>query len=200
MYVKKAGFANYYFNTVEQNRLKPMVDQWGDYSRLTGTWKIKGKSIDGKAFTVTLSEKGLGMEIGGEPFFQPLDGTDFLDEPKGSGGLLVAFSQLKLLLTEGEKGFSEYYYLGSEPMEGGSMVDVIVTSKAGVEGRWYFSQEPGLFAGFSTQIFEDTDECEVIFGSLAPINGLNFPKEMTVRSGNKEFTKLIVESVETAAK
>jgi serine protease Do len=200
MYVKKDGFANYYFNTVEQERLQPSIAQWGDYSNQTGTWKLKGKTAEGKAFTLTLAEKGLGMELGGEPYFQPLDGSDFADEPKGSGGMLVAMNQLKILLSEREKGFSEYYYLGTEPMEVDATVDVIVTSKNGVEGRWYFSQTPGAFVGFSSQLYEDTDECEVVFGTLAEFNGRKFPKELTIRSGNEEFTKLIIESIETVKK
>jgi S1-C subfamily serine protease len=199
MYVKKDGFANYYFNTVEQNRLKPSIDSWGDYSKQTGTWKIKGKTIEGKSFTLTLAEKGLGLDLGGEPYFQPLDGSDFADEPKGSGGLLMAFNQLKLLLTEGDKGFSEYYYLGTEPMDIDTTVDVIVTSKTGVEGRWYFSQAAGTFVGFSSQLYEDTDECEVVFGPLAEFEGRKFPKELTVRSGGIEFVKLVIKSIQTSA-
>jgi hypothetical protein len=195
MLTKKAGFANYYFNTVEQNRLKPFVDDWGDYSSLTGTWKIKGKSADGKPFTLTLADKGLGLDLGGEPYLQSLDGSDFIDEPKGSGGMLVAFQQLKHMLTAGDQGFSEYYYLGSEPLDVDTTVDVIVTSKGGVEGRWYFAQEPAAFVGFSSQLYEDSDECEVLFGSLADFEGRKFPKELTVRVGSTEFVKLIVESV-----
>ncbi len=198
--VKKDGYANYYFNEQQQKRLKPLVDSWGDFAGFSGTWRATGKTPEGDAFKLTLAAKGLGLELAGEPYFQPLDGSDFVDEPPGSGGLLVAMHQLKLMLTQREKGFSEYYYLGSEPLDlTGDQVDVIVTSVRGVETRWYFARNPGSFVGFSSQLTEDADECEVYFATMKEFEGRFFPGEILVRVGGRDYLKLVVESFAPAA-
>jgi S1-C subfamily serine protease len=208
MFVRKAGFANYYFNQQEQDRLKPLVDAWGDYSGEDGTWQLAGESADSEAFKLTLASKGLGLELNEEPFYQALDGSDFADEPAGSGGLLVAMHHLKLLLTKGSEGFSEYYYLGSEPLDlTGQLVDVIVTSLEGVETRWYFSRSvmdgeqvrfPAAFVGFSCQLLEDRDECEVYFATVRKFGNRSFPGEMVVRVGGREYLRLLVENFNSA--
>ena len=209
MFVRKDGFANYYFNKQEQDRLKPLLDAWGDYSGEGGTWQLAGESADSEAFKLTLATKGLGLDLNGEPFYQALDGSDFADEPAGSGGLLVALHHLKLLLTKGSEGFSEYYYLGSEPLDlTGQLVDVIVTSLEGVETRWYFSRPvmdgeqvrfPAAFVGFSCQLQEDRDECEVYFATVRKFGNRSFPGEMVVRVGGREYLRLLVENFNPAA-
>jgi len=209
MFVRKDGFANYYFNEQEQNRLKPLIDSWGDYSGEAGTWQLTGESADSEVFKLTLASKGLGLELNEEPFYQTLDGTEFADEPAGSGGLLVAMHHLKLLLTSGSEAFSEYYYLGSEPLDlTGQIVDVIVTSLEGVETRWYFSRPimdgedvrfPAAFVGFSCQLLEGLDECEVYFATVRKFGDRTFPGEMVVRVGGREYLRLLVESLNTAA-
>jgi serine protease Do len=209
MFVRKAGFANYFFNQKEQDRLKPLLDAWGDYSGEDGTWQLTGESADSEAFKLTLAAKGLGLELNEEPFFQALDGSEFADEPAGSGGLLVAMHHLKLLLTQGSEAFSEYYYLGSEPLDlTGQLVDVVVTSLEGVETRWYFSRPvmegdqvrfPAAFVGFSCQLFEDRDECEVYFATVRKFGDRSFPGEMVVRVGGREYLRLLVETFSSAA-
>lgn len=194
MFVEKPGFANWYFNLEEQKRLKPLIAAWGDYSKLTGAWQITGKSGIKDSVKLTLSDKGLGLELGTDPFYQALDGSDFVDEPPGSGGLLVAMHQLRLLLTKGEAGFSEYYYLGSEPLSlTGQTVDVLITTVNGVETRWYFSRQPASLVGFSSQLAEDLDECEVFFATMHEADGRFFPGKILVRSGGREYLKLDVE-------
>lgn len=209
MYVRKDGFANYYFNEQEQKRLKPLLDAWGDFKGDDGTWKITGESADAEPFALTLASKGLGMELNKEPFYQALDGSDFKDEPPGSGGFLVAMHHLKLLLTQGSEVFSEYYYLGSEPLDlTGQLVDVIVTSLNGVETRWYFSRAvlegdevrfPPAFIGFSCQLLEGLDECEVYFASIREFDGRSFPGEMVIRVSGREYLRLLPDSFTTAA-
>ena len=136
-----------------------------------------------------------GFELGTDAFYQALDGSELANEPPGSGGLLVALHQLRLLLTKGESAFSEYYYLGSEPLDlTGQPVDVLVTTVSGVETRWYFSRQPASLIGFSTQLAEDVDECEVFFMTLRETDGRFFPNKILVRSGARDYLRLEVES------
>ncbi|MFP6764760.1 MAG: serine protease, partial [Planctomycetaceae bacterium] len=208
MFVSKSGFANYYFNEQEQNRLRPLVVAWGDYSGDTGTWQMTGVSADSEEFTLTLAKKGLGLELNEEPFYQALDGSELTEEPAGSGGLLVAMQHLKLLLTQGREAFSEYYYLGSEPLDlNNQLVDVILTSLNGVETRWYFTRpsengdvvdRPAAFVGFSCQLLEDRDECEVYFATIRDFGGRMFPGEIVVRVGGREYLRLLINTFDPA--
>lgn len=196
MFVEKPGFANYWFNEQEQKRLLPLVTRWGDFAGLDGVWKIKGQTGDADEFTLTLSERGLGLQMRNDVFFQPLDGSDFIDEPPGSGGLLVALHHLRLMLEKQAEGFSEFYYLGSEPLDlTGEMVDVLVTTLTGVETRWYFARNPAAFVGLSCQIAEDTQECEIYFGTVDQFEKRFFPGHIIVRSGGRDYLRLNVAQV-----
>lgn len=197
MYVKKDGYANYWFNEQEQQRLLPMVERWGEFSGLNGLWKLTGRTGDGDDFTLTLNESGLGLQMRNDVFFQPMDGTDFLDEPPGSGGFLLAMHHLRLMLQKKADGFSEFYYLGSEPLDlTGEIVDVIVTTLTGVETRWYFTRSPAAFVGMSVQITEDSEECEVYFATIGQFDDRFFPGQIIVRSGGREYLRLNVEQLE----
>ena len=192
LYVEKSGFINWHFNLEEQKRLKPLIAAWGDYSKQSGSWVITGKSGIKDDFKLTLGDQALGLQLGTDPFFQSLD-KDFTDEPSGSGGLLVAMHQLRLMLTKQETGFSEFYYLGSEPLDvTGEIVDVLITTVKGVETRWFFTRQKPSLVGFASQLAEDTDECEVYFLSLREQDGRFFPSRILVRSGGRDYLTLEV--------
>ncbi len=192
LFVEKSGFVNWHFNLEEQERIKPLIAAWGDYSKQAGSWVITGKSGIKDDFKLTLGDQALGLQLGTDPFFQALD-KDFTDEPSGSGGLLVAMHQLKLMLTKREAGFSEFYYLGSEPLDvTGEIVDVLITTVKGVETRWFFTRQKPSLVGFASQLAEDTDECEVYFLTLREQDGRFFPSRILVRSGGRDYLTLEV--------
>lgn len=197
MFIEKPGFANYWFNEQEQKRLLPLVTRWGDFTGMDGLWKITGQTGDGDEFSLTLSDRGLGLQMRNDVFFQPLDGSDFLDEPPGSGGLLIAMHHLRLMLQKQAEGFSEFYYLGSEPLDlTGEKVDVLITSLTGVETRWYFARNPAAFVGLSCQIAEGTQECEIYFGTVDQFDDRFFPGQIIIRSGGREYLRLHVAQIE----
>ena len=74
---------------------------------------------------------------------------------------------------------------------------MIVTSVGGVETRWYFTVEPAAFVGFSTQLLEDRDECEVFFATIDEFDGRFFPGTILIHSGGREYLRLKVEKIET---
>jgi len=127
----KPGFANYYFNKQERDRLWKGFQKHGDFSALKGTWTIDGefesnqrttpaqaiiseeKSPDGK-----ISRSTVRLNLGGVAFsLVPLkDGQDPRDltGPKDSGGLLLALYHYQRLLTLGEKGFEGHFSPGGQ--------------------------------------------------------------------------------------
>lgn len=133
-YEAKDGFANYYFNRLERDRLLAAFKAHGDFSNLTGNWTIEGavrlkklrtesktkldilevKSADGKSSTplVKLNIDQFPYEL--EPLKQTQDPVAF-KLPETSGGLLAAMYLYHNLLTQGVKGFTEITHGGFEP-------------------------------------------------------------------------------------
>jgi hypothetical protein len=194
-FVEKPGFTNYYFNELERDRTLQGLTALGDYSKETGTWKIGGAlAPDNVSFEFTLGDKlaGLVLSQGQKAFVQELSpDAKFEDEPAGTGGLLLAMHHLRRLLVLGPKGFSEFYYLGSEPLDGaGTVVDVLYCERYGARSHWYFSRATGMLAGCDTFRDEDVDPCEIRFEGETPLVGRRLPEVLVVRSGDREFGRL----------
>ncbi len=137
LFVAKAGFANYRFNQLEQDRVLVSLKSLGDFASATGTWRLNGQSTTGDPFELTVSAKGIGLEIRDAAFFQQLEDSDGADEPPGTGGFLIGVHHLRLLLSIGPSAFTDSFYFGSEPLDGrGELVDVLVCSLSAVETRW----------------------------------------------------------------
>jgi S1-C subfamily serine protease len=191
-YVEKPGFTNYYFNELERDRTIKGLTALGDYSNETGTWKLAGTlTPDGGPFEFTIHDKlaGLTLDGGKKAFVQELSpDAKFEDEPPGSGGLLLAMHHLRRLLVVGPKGFSEFYYLGSEPLDGtGAPVDVLFCERYGARSHWYFSRATGMLVGCDTFREDDVDACEIRFEGQAEFNARRLPELFVVRSGDREF-------------
>ena len=96
---------------IEQSQYHDDVNWRNNFKDVKGTWKLAGKTDSGESFKLLLDGEAVTLEIGEALFAQDLR-KDPVDEPPGSGGLLVAMSHLRMLLTERGVRFSEYYYLG----------------------------------------------------------------------------------------
>ncbi len=191
-YVEKPGFTNYYFNELERDRTLKGLTALGDYSKETGTWKLSGTlAPDPVPFEYTLGDKlaGLTLDGGKKAFVQELSpDSKFEDEPPDSGSLLLATHHLRRLLMLGAKGFSEFYYLGSEPLDGtGHVVDVLFCERYGARSHWYFSRDTGMLVGYDTFRDDDVDPCEIRFAGELEVAGRRLPELFIVRSGDREF-------------
>lgn len=211
MYIKRSGYANYYFNQQEQIRTLKWLQNLGDFSNVAGKWTLSGKSKDGRDFTLYLDTDKVGMQLGDKPAIQFLD-RDYKDEPANTGGLLIAMHTLKQFLIHARKreGFPVFFYLGTEPLDGRKeLVDVISTeyinAKTGsrVLGRWYFNKPTGEFRGFDSTRDDGTgvefDECQIRVVAYGEFDGRKFPSEFTIRHAEKDYATLKVEKAEFAA-
>ncbi|GAB4157697.1 MAG: trypsin-like peptidase domain-containing protein [Planctomycetaceae bacterium] len=202
LYIKKDGYANYYFNKLEQARTLKQIKSYGDYSSLNGNWTLSGKTSTGKPFTIYLTNTQVAMELDQKASLQALD-KEFTDSPSKTGGFLIAMQSLKVFLIHSQKhdGFP-MYYLGTEPLDGrGELVDVIVSEYIGrktgskADGRWYFSSKDGSFRGFDTSLGKDVDECQIRIAEIREFNGRKFPAKLTIRHAEKEFATLNIEKI-----
>jgi S1-C subfamily serine protease len=166
----KEGFANYYFNEQAQTRLLEAFRKNGDFSKLTGDWKIKlgGKLASGGDATgsITLQERGAAdgkspkavLDLADLLFplepLNPSEKADSFKDPPDSGGLVLALFLYRQLLVYGPKGFPrEFSHGGIEPyyppagkekpdyLKSRVLAEVLLSKYAGYEARWFFAQQ-----------------------------------------------------------
>jgi serine protease Do len=149
MYEAKPGFANYYFNRMEQERLLKAFHKHGDFSKATGDWNMRtsgtlyaGNGPRGKRAAADFHIRVKGARDKQNDVIQAvIDGLDFSLEPlnedeksttrrdpPASGGLLMALYQYRQMLVFGSKGFANSFsHGGAEPFyppkEGESKMD-----------------------------------------------------------------------------
>jgi S1-C subfamily serine protease len=130
LYEAKPGFANYYFNKIERDRLLAASRVPSDFHDAAGEWSATGRmelKNGPAAFQVTMREGLAGssrttisLKLGPNQFeLDPLktdQETHRLTDPPGSGGLLTALYQYRRFLTMGRAGFEgRFDYEGIEP-------------------------------------------------------------------------------------
>jgi serine protease Do len=133
----KNGFANYYFNKLEQERLLKEFHKHGDFSKQNGDWGIRASGMlfagvgpRGKRIVADFTIRNKGAKDRQNDLVQAIvDGLDYSMEPLGddekqstrsdppdSGGLLMAFYQYRQMLVYGAKGFAtSFSHGGAEP-------------------------------------------------------------------------------------
>jgi S1-C subfamily serine protease len=132
-YKPKPGFANFYYNKLEKDRLMAAFKKHGDFTAVAGTWNIEAnvrlkKARTASPVTMEISEVKQGtsyqpivkMRIGDFPrpdILEPQKEQDpaALKMPPESGGFLSALYVYNQLLAQGEKEFSEFAHGGNEP-------------------------------------------------------------------------------------
>jgi S1-C subfamily serine protease len=129
-YEPKAGFANYYFNRQERERLLAGFRKQGDFAMVNGDWSFEGTASLAKSTTenqtrldikgegtkavVTLTINAITYSL--EPLNVKASEEKLLRKPDDSGGLLLALYVYRQLLVGGDKRFSDFDHGGIEPI------------------------------------------------------------------------------------
>ncbi|MCA9042223.1 MAG: trypsin-like peptidase domain-containing protein [Planctomycetaceae bacterium] len=203
LYEAKAGYANFYFNRLEQERVLEGYRSTVKEFNLSETiddksiWVVTGTEEKGAKYELILAPAGIGFRIGRGTYFQPLKGEAGVDEPAGSGGLLIAMHQLRVWLTQGPQGFTDYHYWGSEPLDGtGPPVDVLITIWENTESRWLFDKSTGRLVGVDSRLVEDVEACELRFGDFQQYERSYFPASINVSYSGSSLVKLSTSEIE----
>jgi S1-C subfamily serine protease len=213
----KPGFANYYFNKKEKERLWKAFQKNGDFTGLKGEWVVKALGqADSRQTKMDLNirEDGaktncdmtiLGIDYHLNPLATEIPKADLMSPPK-SGGFLLAMFLYRQLLTQGEKGFAggEFSHGGQEPFyppgpkgakesydKSRVMAEVLRTRFTGVSTKWYFSLKDQTLIGFEVST-NDTEEdpCEVYLMDYKDLGGRKMPSKIVVRHGNDLYAEL----------
>jgi len=223
----KPGFANFYFNKLETAKLwERATKAMGDTAPFTGAWTADG--------TITLQD-GRSGELKIE-WLEDKDGVtevklarnSILDNlkpllsesaaerslPQGSGGLLLALYQYRLLLQKGASGFNKnernrpgFVHGGTEPvypigpdmkLPDGTptrlLCDVLRTEIGSYTAKWYYSPADGTLVGFESSFSKEEDPCEVYCADYRDANGVKLPHKLTVRYGDKAYGTMTIKA------
>ena len=188
-YEARVGYANYYFNRLEQDRVWKAVSQGGDFSMLVGSWTVRGHAVGGGAVEFRLDDDRASIVLPtGEITVSLSDDWSDAVEPIGSGGLLAALSLWRRLLILGPEQHDEVYYLGTVPLpRHEELADVLVCLHASVECRFMVERSSGRLLTLELYPVEDSDPCEVYFDEYEEEEGRFLPRRIEVRHGDAEF-------------
>ncbi len=216
-YKPKKGYANWYFNELERDKLLTAFRKHGDFSALAGNWTIEGHYQRGDQkgpfrceIVVSGDEPVVRMLLNTPYELEPLRAADLAlhREPLGSGGLMMALYHYHRLLTQGPKGFEgECAHGGHEPfypfpLDGppppslaSLRVDcaVLRTKHGSTECKWYFDRNDSRLRGFETYIARDEDPCEVYCHDYRPVDGRLLPHRLEVRHGDRRYALIAID-------
>ncbi len=189
LYEARSGFANYYFNRLNRDRIWKASQGRGDFSTLSGPWTISGSIVGGGEFSAKLSDKEASMALPlGDTRLEIGDDLGQVLNPPGSGGLLAALALWRKFQIAGPAGFGEVVYMGTAPMPGRDrMVDVLACASGGVHFNLMYDPADGTLLAVEMTPRSDADPCEVYFSDYRESGGRFFPHRFEVRYGDNLF-------------
>ncbi|MCA9135796.1 MAG: trypsin-like peptidase domain-containing protein [Planctomycetales bacterium] len=157
--VERRGFANYYFNQVQQDRFTESLR-----SQFPGpvdaekdrVWTITGTSGPAEV-KLTVSDDQFAIIVG-ETAIQATRRSELFDavDTDSIAGILPALDAWRSMLLLGPKEFGESYYLGTMPLGGERPLrDCMVGLYGEMEVRWLMHPESGLVE--CIEVFSDRD-------------------------------------------
>lgn len=196
----RPGFANYYFNELNRDRVWSAFRNSGDFSASAGPWKLSGTMSGGKV------EVTLGDSTSSGTFPQgaaKIDSQQDLDQqlaPEGSGGLAAALHLWRQILVQGPEKFGEVVYFGTTPHSAlDGQADVLIAHRNVAELHLIFDPASGRLAAAELITDPTSDGCEVHFGDYREVNGRHFPHQWDVRRGDEPFGRIQWQSIELAS-
>jgi serine protease Do len=194
------GYANFYFNKLNQDRVWNAMTKHGDFKEFKGTWLMQGALTEGGKVRLELGDDKSTSVIGVETSTLTSD-KDYSDQlgPPNTGGFLAAAQLWRRLLTKSHKQFGDIHYLGTAPLihhEG--LYDVYVGIFDVVETRFYFDPETGLMTGIEMYPDSDIDPCEVFLADYREVDGRSLPHKWTIRYRNDIFGVIQFDKFELA--
>jgi S1-C subfamily serine protease len=192
----RLGFANFYFNRLEQQRvLRQWAERQGTFPR-KAAWILKSQGKDGMPVILEVGETGVRLTHGAQEFSWRFSGQEDLKELRSDAitGFFVSVFLWRKFVQEGSAGFGDTYYWGQEPYHGTEpLVDVIVTTFGPAECRWLFQE--GLLIGMELVHEPGADCWEVGFDRFEPLEShtkVLLPRHLSAWVGDKWVAELNV--------
>jgi S1-C subfamily serine protease len=194
----KSGYANYFFNKLNRDRIWKANVSHGDFSSFVGPWTFFGDLVGGGNFDIKLTDKeaSIGLPLG-DTKLEVNDDLGALLNPPGSGGLLATLHLWRKFQVGGPAKFGQLVYYGTMPLVGRDRpVDVLIGTTGGVDCHFLFDTADGSLVGMEMYPSADTDPCEVYFGDYRESEGRFMPHRIEVHNGDNLFAIMTVNKME----
>lgn len=192
----RRGYANFYFNELNRDRIWNALNASGDFSEDVGGWEIKGELEGGGNVSLELGDDASKTNWVGEA--ATIDTSKDYDGqlgPRGSGGSLIALHLWRNFLTVGPGKFGDVVYIGTAPDEAGVLNDILLGTQNVVEFRMKFHPKSGQLVGVEMVPDAAVDPCQIDFEDFREVDGKAFPHRLTIRNGEKIIGVVNVKSV-----
>lgn len=192
---EKRGYANYYFNRQERDRVWKAWSSRGDFASTARPWTIAGPLDGGGKYGFEVSDSEITLKLpSGDSKWTATDEIATSLTPAGSGGLFSTLYLWRRLAVAGPGKFGDVYYQGTVPLEGRTeLVDVLVGLHASVECRFLFDPKTGLLLAMEMFPEEHADPCEVRLFDYHPVDGRQLPQRMEVWFGDERFASFKID-------
>lgn len=180
----RSGFANYYFNRVQAERIwDRFLDSYGS-TTVQERWQISGTLADGTDLTVILSPHDAGMRWGEQSVVLDIESDLSSQIAQGEAHEILAGLYLwHRLVTQGPGSYGDVYYLGDLPF--GSQLarqDVLVATYDVTETNFFFDKATSALLGMEAWTDIDSDPCEIVFDQFRSHGQVSLPHRLIART------------------
>jgi S1-C subfamily serine protease len=185
----RRGYANYYYNRTNRDRVWQTLAGRGDFTPLKGEWVLRGSLSEPGDTEFRLTDNLVQANLpGGSVSLAVDDSLVGAAEPNASGGLLAALYMWRRLLVMGPENFGSVEYYGTLPLEGhAGLVDMLTGKFGGVECAFLVDSTSGHLLVVEFYLHQDDDPCELHFADYRAVDGREVPGRMFVRYGDNLY-------------
>lgn len=194
----RTGFANYYFNELNRDRVWKAFQSRGDFTSAGGVWKLTGDWAGGGMVELTLAnDASFGTFPSGPVKLEPGQDLDQQLGPLGSGGLLVALHLWRQMLIEGPEKFGNVVYYGTAPFENlPDQAEIMLASRNVAELRLTFSPTGDQLLAIDMVADSAEDGCDLRFADYRPVGNREVPYRLEIRHGDELFGQINWQNIE----
>ena len=200
LFAERRGYANYFFNQLQRDRIWQQFQTLGDWTAIRGTWQVQGELPDVGQVRLEIGDRTASGRMGEQWHSVDFD-RDLSRQlaPRDSGGLLLALHQWRRLIVQGPEKFGEVYYLGTVPLvDHEGLVDALVATYDALETRFYFEPQRGTLLALEMYPDLDVDPCEIYFRWDSEAADQTMPTRLDVIFGEKRFGTLQIHAIDSS--
>jgi S1-C subfamily serine protease len=197
----KTGFANYYFNELNRDRIWNSFQSRGDFSAATGVWKLSGDWTGADKVDITLADDKSSGNFPQGPAL--LDASQDLDQqlgPPGSGGLLAALHLWRQMLIEGPEKFGNVVYYGSAPFDTqAEPAEIMFATRNVADLRLTFNATGDQLLSLEMIADATEDGCELRFADYRPVGDRQVPHRLEIHHGDELVGQIQWQQIELSS-
>ncbi|MGH7136218.1 MAG: PDZ domain-containing protein, partial [Pirellulales bacterium] len=185
----RRGYANYYYNRLNRDRVWQTLTGRGDFTALAGEWVLRGQLLEPEDTELRISDHLVACVLpNGKTSIPVDDDLTAATDPPASGGMLAALYLWRRFLVSGPEKFGSLDYYGTLPLGGHpGPVDVLTGTFGGVKCQFLIDATSGHLLLMESYLRPDDDPCELHFADYHAVDGREVPGRILVRYGGNLY-------------